>query len=189
VACRQARLEQEGKAFGGMMRLYGGQVAVIAEEVVRTLIRAGDLEIAAEHVPEVELDIQSVLREYIRMDRELTERAKDYVAKSGGSSNIGREKRKFAKEKGFEVGEDAVGYIIDQLIETFFHSQFVDEVYSPDTDLRRKIAPILRRHMSMDEELDREVRDKIKNLEEGSASWEIEYERVLSNIKRTKKID
>jgi uncharacterized protein len=173
-----------------MMRLYGGQVAVIAEEILRTLIRAGDLEIASEDVPEVELDIQSVLREYIRMDRELTERAKDYVAKSGGGgSNIGREKRKLAKEKGFEVGEEAVGYIIDQLIETFFHSQFVEEVYAADIDLRRKMAPILRRHMSMDEELDREVRDKIKNLEEGSASWEIEYERVLSNLKRTKKID
>lgn len=171
------------------MRLYGGQVAVIAEEVLRTLIRAGDLEIADEHVPEVELDIQSVLREYVRMDREITDRARDSVAKAGGSSNIGREKRKLAKEKGFEVGEEAIGYIIDQLIETFFHSQFVDEVYSPDTDLRRKIAPILRRHMSMDDELDREVRDKIKNIEEGSATWEIEYDRVLSNLKRNKKLE
>jgi hypothetical protein len=171
------------------MRLYGGQVAVIAEEVLRTLIRAGDLEIGDEHVPEVELDIQSVLREYVRMDREITDRARDSVAKAGGSSHVGREKRKLAKERGFEVGEDAIGYIIDQLIETFFHSQFVDEVYSADTELRRKIAPILRRHMSMDEELDREVRDKIKNIEEGSATWEIEYDRVLSNLKRNKKLE
>ncbi len=170
------------------MRLYGGQVAVIAEEILRTLTRAGDLEIAPENLPEVELDIQSVLREYIRMDRDLTERARDAIAKSGDGS-VGREKRKLAKDKGFSVGEDAIGYIIDQLIETFFHTQFVDEVYSTDNEIRKKVNLIMRRHMSLDDELDREVRDKIKNLEEGSSSWEIEYEQVLAKLKRTKKID
>lgn len=170
------------------MRLYGGQVAVIAEEILRTLTRAGDLEIAPENMPEVELDIQSVLREYIRMDRDLTERARDAIAKSGDGS-VGREKRKLAKDKGFSVGEDAIGYIIDQLIETFFHTQFVDEVYAADNEIRKKINLIMRRHMSMDDELDREVRDKIKNLEEGSQSWEIEYEQVLAKLKRTKKLD
>ncbi len=170
------------------MRLYGGQVAVIAEEILRTLTRAGDLEVAPEDMPEVELDIQSVLREYIRMDRDLTERARDAVAKSGDGS-IGREKRRLARDKGFSVGEDAIGYIIEQLIETFFHSDFVYEVHASDNDIRRKISLIMRRHMSLDDELDREVRDKIKNLEEGSQSWEIEYEQVLSKLKRTKKID
>ncbi len=42
------------------MRLYGGQVPIIAEEVLRVLTRSGDLEVTDENMPEVELDIQSV---------------------------------------------------------------------------------------------------------------------------------
>lgn len=171
------------------MRLYGGQVPVIAEELLRVLVRTGGLEVTDENMPEVELDIQSVLREYIRLDRELTDKARDTMRKSEQSVSIGRVKRQLAKEKNVQVGEDAIGYIINQLIEAFLHSQFVEEVYDTDNDLRKKINPILRRHMSVDEQLDREVRDKIKNIEEGSASWDVEYQKVMENIKRTKKLD
>lgn len=169
------------------MRLYGGQVPLIAEEILRVLVRSGDLEVADENVPEVEVDIQSVLKEYIRMDRELTSKARDEAARSGVS--MMRIKRQLAKEKSFEVGEDAMGYIIDQLIETFLHSHHVEEVFSEDHDLRKRIRPILKRHMAVDEELDREVRDKIKNLEEGSKTWEQEYQKVMGSVKRNKGLE
>jgi hypothetical protein len=38
--------------------------------------------------------------------------------------------------------------------------------------------------MAVDEELDAEVRQRIKNLEEGTATWEIEYNRVMEQIKQ-----
>lgn len=171
------------------MRLYGGQVPVIAEELLRVLVRTGGLEVTDENMPEVELDIQSVLREYIRLDRELTDKARDAMRKNDASSSIGRVKRQLAKEKNVQIGDDAIGYIITQLIEAFLHSMYVEEVYDTDNDLRKKIKPILRRHMSVDEQLDAEVRDKIKNMEEGSASWDVEYQKVMENIKRTKKLD
>lgn len=171
------------------MRLYGGQVPVIAEEILRVLTRTNGLEVTEENMPEVELDIQSVLREYIRLDRELTDKARENVRKTDGQVSIGRAKRQLARDKNVQVGEEAIGYIITQLIEAFLHSSFVEEVFDEDNDLRKKIKPILRRHMSMDEQLDREVRDKIKNMEEGSASWDIEYQKVMENIQRTKKLD
>lgn len=171
------------------MRLYGGQVPVIAEEILRVLNRTNALEVTDENMPEVELDIQSVLREYIRIDRELTDKARETVRRGDGRASIGRVKRQLAKEKNVELGEEAIGYIINQLIEAFLHSNFVEEVYDTDNDLRKKIKPVLHRHMSMEEELDREVRDKIKNIEEGSASWDVEYQKVMENLKRTKKLD
>jgi hypothetical protein len=170
------------------MRLYGGQVPVIAEEVLRVLTRSADIEVSEENMPEVELDIQSVLREYIRMDREIADKARDVAAKEGNLS-IGRAKRQIAKQRGFQIGEEAIGYIINQLIEAFLHSNFVEEVFSEDNDLRRKIKPILHRHMSMEEQLDREVRDRIKNLEEGGSSWDIEYQKVMENLKQSKKLE
>ena len=171
------------------MRLYGGQVPVIAEEILRVLTRTGGLEVTDENMPEVELDIQSVLREYIRLDRELTDKARDTMRRADQSVSIGRVKRQLAKEKNVQIGDDAIGYIINQLIEAFLHSMYVEEVYDTDNDLRKKIKPILRRHMAVDEQLDREVRDKIKNIEEGSASWDVEYQKVMENMKRTKKLD
>lgn len=171
------------------MRLYGGQVPVIAEEILRVLTRTNGLEVTDENMPEVELDIQSVLREYIRLDRELTDKARENVRRSDGNLSVGRAKRQLAKDKNVQVGEEAITYIITQLIEAFLHSNFVEEVFDEDNELRKKIKPILRRHMSMDEQLDREVRDKIKHMEEGSASWDIEYKRVMENIQRTKKLD
>ena len=96
------------------MRLYGGQVPIIAEEILRALLRASELEVTSENIPEVELDIQSVLREYIRQDREITSKAREAQSEFGGS--LGRAKRQLAKDKGFEIGEDSVGYIINQLI-------------------------------------------------------------------------
>ncbi len=171
------------------MRLYGGQVPVIAEEILRVLTRTNGLEVTEENMPEVELDIQSVLREYIRLDRELTDKARENVRKTEGQVSIGRAKRQLARDKNVQIGDEAIGYIITQLIEAFLHSAFVEEVFDEDNDLRKKIKPILRRHMSMDEQLDREVRDKIKNMEEGSASWDIEYQKAMENIQRTKKLD
>lgn len=171
------------------MRLYGGQVPVIAEEILRVLTRTNGLEVTEENMPEVELDIQSVLREYIRLDRELTDKARENVRKNDGQVSIGRAKRQLARDKNVQIGDEAIGYIITQLIEAFLHSAFVEEVFDEDNDLRKKIKPILRRHMSMDEQLDQEVRNKIKNMEEGSASWDIEYQKVMENIQRTKKLD
>lgn len=174
--------------FGGKMRLYSGQVSVVAQDLLKTLMKEESLEVLDENRGEVEEDIQSVLREYIRLDREITDRARDASAQRS-SSSIGREKRRFAKQMGVSIAEDPVGYIIQQLIETFFHSHFVDEVYSDDNDLRRIMAPVLKKHMTVQQELDQEVRDKIKNLEEGSAAWDIEYQRAMENLKRAKKLE
>lgn len=170
------------------MRLYSGQVAVVAQDILKTLLNDEDLEVLDENISEVEEDIQSVLKEFIRLDREITEKARDAAAERGNSS-IGREKRRLSKQMGVSIAEDPIGFIVDQLIETFFHSHFVEEVFAADNDLRRQMSPVLRRHMSVQEELDSEVRDKIKNLEEGSAAWEIEYQRALGNLKRTKKLE
>ena len=63
-------------------------------------------------------------------------------------------------------------------------SQHVDEVYADDAVLRKKVKEILRKHMAIDEELDQEVRRRIKNLEEGTQAWELEYQKAMEQIRR-----
>jgi len=168
-----------------MLRLYSGKIPDIVDDVYETLVEAGDIEVADEE--EVKRDIESVLEEYNRMDRELTETARDRVAETGGP--LGAKKAELADQKGFGIGEDSVGYIIDQMIETFFHSNFVEEIFAPDRAIRKKLAPVLREHMKVEEELDEEVRDKIKNLEEGTQEWDIEYSKLKEKLKRTKDLE
>jgi hypothetical protein len=165
------------------MRLYSAKVPVIAGELVRSLVDAGDIEVQTS--AEVELDVGAVLKEYIRVDRELTDKAKDVMEQRRLTyGQFGKIKRALAEEKEFGLGEDAMSWICTQLLETFMHSANVDEVYADDATLRRRIKDVLKKHMAVDEELDAEVRQRIKNLEEGTSTWELEYNRVMEQIKQ-----
>ena len=62
-------------------------------------------------------------------------------------------------------------------------SKHIDEVFAEDAVLRRKVKDIAKKHMMVDETIDQEVRDRIKNLQEGTSAWEVEYSKVLEQIK------
>jgi hypothetical protein len=165
------------------MRLYAAKVPVIAGELIRSLMDAGDIEVS--NKPEVELDVGAVLKEYIRVDRELTDKAKDVMEKRKLTyGQFGKIKRALAEEKEFGLGEEGLSWICTQLLETFMHSANVEEVYADDATLRKHIKDVLKKHMAVDAELDAEVRQRIKNLEEGTATWELEYNRVMDQIKQ-----
>jgi hypothetical protein len=165
------------------MRLYAAKVPVIAGELIRSLMDAGDIEVS--NKPEVELDVGAVLKEYIRVDRELTDKAKDVMEKRKLTyGQFGKIKRALAEEKEFGLGEEGMSWICTQLLETFMHSANVEEVYADDATLRKHIKDVLKKHMAVDAELDAEVRQRIKNLEEGTATWELEYNRVMDQIKQ-----
>jgi hypothetical protein len=165
------------------MRLFSGKIPVISAEIARTLVEDGDIE--AENVGEVEEDVAAILKEYLRTDRELVERTKDILEIRGlPYSQFSRVKKTVADERGFGTGEDGLDYIMQQIINIFMHSIHVEEIYSEDHELRRKMKPILRKHMSVDDEVEEEVRRKIKNMEEGSRAWDVEYQRVKEQILR-----
>lgn len=165
------------------MKLFSGKVPIIATEMARALI--DDADIDSDSPEEVELDIQAVLKEYLRTDRELTEKAKDFCEKRGWPlSTYYKVKRKLAERQRFVTGEDAIDYIMEQIIGAFMHSQFVEEIYTEDHELKRKMKVILKRHTEIEEEIDEEARAKIKNLEEGTRDWEIEYARAMDSVKR-----
>jgi len=172
------------------MRLYSGQIRLIAEEILTQLGREELIEFAnAEGREEAILDVVGVLKEYNRMDRELGRRAKDMTVGEGGGSEM-RMKRRLAKEKGFRIGDDAVEYVISQMIEMFEQSNHVEEIYGTDRDLRAVMNVVMKKHLrDRSDEIDAAVRSKIKNLEEGSTAWEVEYERVMQRVKRVKGLD
>lgn len=169
------------------MKLFSGRVPTIASEIVRVLTEAGDIETAAPN--EVQLDLESVMKEYLRHERQIVDEAKTRMEGRGASySDLGKIKNQVARDRRLPTGEDALPYLIEQILEMLFHSANVEEVFGDDVALRTKITPILRKNMDVEQELDREVRSKIKNLEEGTNAFETEYAKVLDQMKRTKKL-
>jgi uncharacterized protein len=165
------------------MRLYSGKVPVIADELVQQLIADGAIEVTSP--AEVRLDVESVLKEFLRLDREVTDEAKQRMETRGlGYSQLGRIKTQVSKERGAPPPDEILPYLVNQTLEILFHSNNVEEIFAEDAELRTKITPILRKHMDIETELDKEVRSKIKNLEEGTANFEIEYEKVMDQIRR-----
>jgi hypothetical protein len=170
------------------MRLYVGKIPVIAAEIVKALLESNDLSVLDRG--ESELDIQAVLKEYLRLERECTDKAKDLLQKRNlPYEHFGKVKRQIAAEKSFGLGDEALDWITTQIIESFMQSPHVEEVYAEDAVLRKKMADILKKHMHVDEEIDAEVRRRIKNLEEGTATWEVEYQKAVDQIKKNRRLD
>ncbi|MCP4680394.1 MAG: DUF507 family protein [Deltaproteobacteria bacterium] len=165
------------------MKLFPGKVGIISAEITKVLVDEGDLE--TDSPSEVELDVESVLKEYIRTDRDLTEKAKDICESKGiPFTTYIKIKRKLADQRRFVLGDEAIDYIMEQLIRTFMNSQFVEEIYSEDHELKVKMRTVLRRHTEIEDDIDAEARTKIKNLEEGTRDWEIEYARAMAQVKK-----
>jgi uncharacterized protein len=169
------------------MRLYSAKIPSVGTEIVKALIEAGDIEV--DDKAEAEMDVQAVLKEYLRLDREITDKAKDILqTKNLPYEQFGKIKRTLAGEKAFGLGDEALEWMTTQMLESFMQSPHVAEIFAEDAVMRKRMADVLKKHMQVDDELDEEVRRRIKNLQEGTSTWEVEYGKVLDQIKRNRGI-
>jgi hypothetical protein len=170
------------------MRLYSGKIPSIGTEIVKALVEAGDIEV--EDRAEAEMDVQAVLKEYVRLDREITEKAKDILSKKNlPYEQFGKIKRALAGERSFGLGDEGLEWMTSQMLESFMQSPHIAEIFAEDSVMRKRMADVLKKHMQVDDELDEEVRRRIKNLQEGTSTWEVEYGKVLDQIKRNRGLD
>jgi len=170
------------------MKLYTGKVDIIAAEICGRLV--ADELIDTPNPEEVELDIASVLKEYIRRDRKLTDAAKDICEKQGlPYSSFPKLKRQLAQKEGFIVGDEAIDYVMEQMIGVLMHSQFVEEVFAEDHEIKVIMREVIRKHTEIETELDAEARQKIKNLKEGTNEWDIEYRKAMDQVMKRRKLN
>jgi hypothetical protein len=173
------------------MRLYSGKIPVIAKEIVTNLVRDKDLEVADKAgQDELELDLQAVLKEYLRIEKELIDQAKDYLQEHGlPYSDFGKAMKAVSEGREFGRGEDAITYLTAQAIGCFMCSAHVEEIFADDATLNRKMRAVLRKHMSEGQDVEREVRARMRNIEEGSREWEVEFQRLRDEIQRKKGLE
>jgi len=167
------------------MRLHGPRVPQIAHEMVTALVKGKDIE--TESPNEVQADIEAVLNQYVQDEKNVQERARDMIAARGLSQNeLPRIRKLVADEKHIKLGDEAIDYLLDQLVEMLMHSANVDEVFSEDYELRRKMRDPLRKQLAEEQALEAEVRGHLRHVQEGTGLWEVEYRRMMEDIKRRK---
>lgn len=167
------------------MWLHRAKVPKLAEDMVRAMTQAGDIE--CESPREVQADLEAVLNQYVADEQEITEKARDLIAtRNLGQGELVRMKKLVADQKHVKIGDDAIDYLLDQLIEILMHSNNVDEVFAEDHVLRVRMREPLRKQFAAEEQLEQEVRGRLKHVQEGTQMWEIEYRRMMEDIKRRK---
>ena len=52
--------------------------------------------------------------------------------------------------------------------------------------MRSKIFQSMKKHLDVDDEIDREARGRLKHLQEGTSAFEVEYNKTIEQIRRAR---
>jgi hypothetical protein len=169
------------------MRLYPKVIPTIAREVVQTLMADGDIEVETLRIADAEMDMAAIMREYLAAEERVNQATKEALERRGyDHSKFAQVKREMADVRGFKMGDEGIDYVIGQMMEFLLISRNVEEVYAEDPVLRKKIYAIFKKHLDVDEELDREARARLKHLQEGTAAFDIEYQKLMEQLRRAR---
>jgi len=170
------------------MHLHRGQLPTLSRQIVKALVDNEDIEVVDR--AEVERDVQAVLNNYVNDLDKVNQRARELVQQRGlPQGEYGRIKRLAADQAGIKTGEEALDYVLTQLLQMLMHSGNVEEIFADDNVLRRRIRIYLRADDAKENNLEAEVRAKLKHVKEGTRTWEIEYERMKAEIRRRKGLE
>ncbi len=169
------------------MALYRKVIPKIARDVIRTLSTEEAIEVDEARMSEAELDLAAVMVGYVDTEEEISREAADTLIRLGmPKDKFQQMKQRFAERRGIKIGSDGLEYLLAQLLEALFQSKNIEEIYAEDTDLRRIIKECMNKSLKVSDEVEQEARSRLKNVKEGTPEWDIEYPRMLAQVKRQK---
>ena len=169
------------------MRLYPKVIPVISRETIQLLMQEGDVEVEPLRIADAEMDLSAIMREYLTNEERVNQATREALERRGYDySKFNQVKREMADVRGFKMGDEGIEYVINQMIEFLLISRNVEEVFAADTSLRQKIFAVMKKHLDVDEEIDREARARLKHLQEGTSAFDIEYNKTVEQIRRAR---
>lgn len=169
------------------MRLYQKLVPIIAREIIQRLSQDQDIEVEPIRVADAEMDLAAIMREYLANEERVNQATREALERRGYDySKFNQVKREMADVRGFQLGEEGIEFVINQMLEFLLVSRNVEEVFSDDQTMRPKILQTMKRHLDVEEEIDREAKGRLKHLQEGTGPYEIEYQKTLEQIRRAR---
>jgi uncharacterized protein len=169
------------------MRLYPKVIPIISREGILQLTQDGDIEVEVTRVADAEMDLSAIMREYLANEERVNQATREALERRGYDySKFNQVKREMADVRGFKMGDEGIEYVINQMIEFLLISRNVEEVFSADNVLRAKIFSVMKKHLDVDEEIDKEARSRLKHLQEGTSAFDIEYNKTVEQIRRAR---
>ena len=171
------------------MRIYRKIIPKISKDVIRGLLSQQVIDIEEGRRDEAELAIASVLVGYINTLDELNQDTRDTLSRHNlTAASFLQIKQRLAAKRSIGLGEEALDYCIQQIFDGLYNAPSIAEIYGEDHDLRKMIQQSLHKYVGVDEELDREVRSKLRNLREGTVEWEVEYGRLIDQMRAVQNV-
>ena len=166
------------------MKIYRRVIPKIAKDVIRSLLANRAIEVEDGHRDEAELDVAGVLVEYMDSLDKVKHDAQEALQRHGlPQEMLGRVKQSIAESRHIVTGEGALEHVIARVIQGLFESKHIEEIFIEDNELSKMVQTALQKYLGVDEELDREVRGRLKNLREGTTEWEVEYSRLIEQMR------
>ncbi|MBN1962027.1 MAG: DUF507 family protein [Deltaproteobacteria bacterium] len=168
------------------MKIYRRVIPKIAKDVIRALLAGRAIEVEDGHRDEAELDVAGIIVDYMDALDKLKHDALDALQRHKLPADmLGRVKQSLAQNRKIVTGEGAFEHIVNRVIEGLFDSKHIEEIFVEDHELRKIVQVAIQKYLGVDEELDREVRGRLKNLREGTSEWEVEYGRLIEQMRST----
>jgi uncharacterized protein len=169
------------------MRLYPKVIPIISRECIMKLMQDGDIEVETMRIADAEMDLSAIMREYLANEERVNQATREALERRGyDHSKFNQVKREMADVRGFKMGDEGIEYVINQMIEFLLISRNVEEVFSGDNILRGKFFEIMKKHLDVDDEIDKEARARLKHLQEGTSAFDIEYNKTVEQIRRAR---
>ena len=138
-------------------------------------------------VADAEMDLSAIMREYLANEERVNQATREALERRGYDySKFNQVKREMADVRGFKMGDEGIEYVINQMIEFLLISRNVEEVYAADNVIRGKIFAVMKKHLDVDDEIDKEARARLKHLQEGTSAFDIEYNKTVEQIRRAR---
>jgi hypothetical protein len=169
------------------MALYRKVIPKIARDIIHALCNQKAIEVETSRMSEAELDLAAVIVAHLDAEEEISREAADTLARLNmPKERFAQMKQRFAERRGIKIGEDGLEYLLGQLLEALFASKNIDEIFSEDVELRKIIKECMNKSLKISEDVEQEARNRLKNIHEGTPEWDIEYPRMIAQVKKQK---
>src|SRR4051812_35896583 len=169
------------------MRLYPKVIPIISREGIQRLMQDGDIEVEPMRVADAEMDMSAIMREYLANEERVNQATREALERRGDDhSKFNQVKPEMADVPGFKMGDEGIEYVINQMIEFLLISRNVGEGFSADSVVRGKIFQSMKKHLDVDDEIDKEARGRLRPLQAGTTAFEVEYGKMIEQIRRAR---
>ena len=167
------------------MRLYKAKFSVIAKDAIELLVNDGDIDVEPDNREDAMEDLVAIMVEFNNRDYDLRNRVRDYMSDENiPADRKGKIRNMLAERMGHPRGDDVARFLCRQFVECMMISRFVEEVYTEDRLIYRKLMGVLRSHEVDERAIRDEAKTRVKNVKEGTVDYEIALHQAIKDVKK-----